>query len=173
MSLYNDPIWGYKRNNQQFGGSPPDGFDYSQFMPKQNFWNSPGFGMATQGLGGLLESLFGNREQKRHEKWQHGQARDLMSMFRGQLGSGPVIDPQQMNRLRSYFTQGMQPQMDQIGYGASRHAGLSSPESHRLTANAQMPLMAQFLGNLSQQNIGMTQNRDAMLRQLMAALVRG
>jgi hypothetical protein len=155
-------------NNQQRGG-----FDWSQFMPKQSFWSSPGFGMAAQGVGGLLQALFSGGEQRRHEKWQHGQQRRLMDMFGGQLGSGPVINPDQMNRLQSYFTQGMQPQMDKIGYGASRHAGLASPESHRLTANAQMPLMAQFLGNLSQQNISMTQNRDMMLRQLMAALTRG
>lgn len=144
-------------------------FNFQQSNP--SFLGSPGFNFAAQGIGGLLQSLFGNREGKRHEKFRNEQIRKLLESFRGQLGAGPVIGPQQIQSLTSQFQEGAQPTLDRLGFQASRQAGLASPEAHRLTAEAQLPLLAQFQGGLAQQNIGLTEQRNAGLRRLMTSLL--
>lgn len=145
--------------------------DMSQFMPNQSFLANPYAQAGIQGVGGLLQSLFGNREGRRHEKFRNEEIRKLLESFRGQLGAGPVINPQQMRSLTSQFQEGAQPTLNRLGFQASRQAGLASPEAHRLTAEAQLPLLAQFQGGLAQRNIGLTEQRNADLRRLMTSLL--
>lgn len=135
-----------------------------------DFFTNPVAQAGLQGGGQFLQLLFGDREGKRHRKFQHEQQRMLAKLFGGQLGSGSVINPQQMQMLTSQFQQGARPTLDMLGFQATRHAGLSSPEAHRLGAQAQLPLLAQFQGGLARQNISLTQSRDAQLRQLLASL---
>lgn len=169
-SLYNDPIWGHQGRNQQFGGGSSGG---GSVALKGSMLANPWLQAGVQGGGALLQSLFGNREGKRHEKWQNEQTRRLMELFGGQLGSGPVIGPQQTQLLTSQFQEGQQPLLDKLGFQATRQAGLSSPESQRLRMETQLPVMARFQTALGLENIRLTQQEESELRRLMTMLARG
>jgi len=60
--------------------------------------------------------------------------------------------------------------MGNMLWGASRNAGLSSPQTWNMFMKNWMPMQAGFANDISMQNIGMTQQRDAGLRQLLARL---
>lgn len=171
-SLYNDPIWGHQRGNQQFGGGGGGDFGSGQFASKASFFANPYAQAGIQGGGAFLQALFGNREGKRHEKFRNEQIRKLLASLEGQVGSGPVISPQQIQSLTSQFREGQQPLLDRLGFQASRFTNLSSPEALRTTAQAQLPLITQFQGGLAQQNIGLTQQRDFDAQRLIASLLR-
>jgi hypothetical protein len=130
-----------------------------------------GTGQGMQAAGGYLAG----GEERKKQRWQFGQMKDLYDLLRWQTygKQGPVISPQMMNQLVSQYRKSMQPAFADMSWGASRGAGLSSPQSHRLYAKQRMPLEGGFIQALMQQNIGMTQQRDQNLLRLMAGLAGG
>lgn len=147
-------------------------FPQFNFQPQGGFGN-PALQAGLQGGGAFLQALFGNREGRRHEKWQNEQTRRLMELFRGQLGAGPVISPQQIQGLTSQFREGQQPLLDKLGFQASRFTNLSSPEAVRTTAQAQLPVIGQFQTALGLENIRLTQQEESDIRRFMTMLARG
>jgi len=124
----------------------------------------------SQALGSLGDWL-GEADQRRHTRQRMGRQTDLYNMFRygGQMGRD-VINPQMMQKMIANYRQMMQPQMANQLWGASRHAGLSSPQTWRMFMQQWMPQQAGFANQLGMQNISLTQQRDAGLRQLLTRL---
>ena len=128
-----------------------------------------------QGMQAAGSHLAGGQERKK-QRWQFGQMKDLYDMLRWQTygKKGPVISPQMMKQMMSQYRQSMQPAFADISHATSRGGGgLSAPQSQRLYAQQRMPLEGGFMQALMQQNIGMTQQRDQNLLRLMAGLAGG
>lgn len=135
--------------------------------------------MALMSGGGSALSALGNwiggGQQRKEQEWSHGQRKDLYNLLRWHTygKQGPVISPQQMSRMQGQWRQSMQPGFADALWGASRHAGMSSPQTWNMYMKQRMPLEAGFMQALMQQNIGMTQQRDQNLLRLMAGLAGG
>ena len=123
-----------------------------------------------QALGSLGDWL-GGGDQRKHMRQQMSRQTDLYNLFRygGQLGQD-VISPRLMQQMLSNYRQMMGPQMANQLWGASRHAGLSSPQTWRMFMQQWLPQQAGFANQLGMQNIGLTQQRDAGIRSLLARL---
>jgi hypothetical protein len=147
---------------------------YTPQAPQGGGQVNPWLMAAQQGLSGAAE-YWGNEQQRRQDRWAFGQRKDLYDLIRWKrLGKeGPVISPQMIQQMVANWRQAMQPGFADMSWGASRGAGLSSPQSHRMYAQQRTPVEGGFIQGLMQQNVGLTQRRDENYLRLLAQLSRG
>jgi len=127
-----------------------------------------------QGLGsGIqgLENWYAGKDQRKLFKQQMGRGTDLYNLFRSRSGYGQdVINPAMMNKMLAYWRTAMNPTFNQLGGNAARMGSMSSPDIQKMLMSARIGPEAQFTGNLQQQNLELTQNRNQYLGQLLARL---
>ena len=124
--------------------------------------------MGMQALGGLIDT-----PQKKHGRWKTGMSKELGDLIRWTLMNREAVSAKDVSGIRSNVRQSMQPVFADMSWGASRGAGLSSPQSHRMYAQQRLPIEAGITADLDKwrtnTNIGYQQN----LRGLLAMMTGG
>ena len=119
-------------------------------------------------LGGGLMDLFGPGAQNR--KWGADQIKQLYEYIKTQQNRGPVIGSQKMSSLMAMFQEKMKPLFSKLTAGGARMGSLSSPDILKMLSQQMIAPTAEFAGNLEQQNVNLTEQRNMQYLQMLANL---
>lgn len=119
-------------------------------------------------FGGGLMDLFGPGAQ--NQKWGAEKIKELYDYIKSQKTTGPVIGSQQMSKLMALFQEKMTPLFSKLTAGGARMGSLSSPDILKMLSQQMIAPTAEFAGNLEQQNIGLTEQRNMQYLQMLANL---
>lgn len=119
-------------------------------------------------LGGGLMDLFGPDAQ--NQKWGTDQIKQLYEYIKTQQTRGSVIGSQKMSSLMAMFQEKMKPLFSKLTAGGARMGSLSSPDILKMLSGQMIAPTAEFAGNLEQQNVNLTEQRNMQYLQMLANL---
>jgi hypothetical protein len=120
----------------------------------------------------LAEYLQGEQGRK-EERWNFGQRKDLYDNLRwGELNK-PAVGKTDLSAIMAKIQQSMQPGFSDMSWGASRAAGMGSPQTYRMYAKERLPVEAGATADLDKWAIMMNENKKMSLAQILANLTRG